>query len=125
MEKKDDHIQRPHPHFFAISFPIFSLKDMISCKKKFNKHILKAANLFSFRPNFRPAKMERILGIGYHGKGLVTVLHSYLWYMVTVHLVFGHLELYLLLVDALQLSGALKALPSARASTSEAFVISL
>ena len=37
--------------------------------------------------------------------------------MVTVHLVFGHLELYLLLVDALQLSGALKALPS----TSEAF----
>ena len=46
MEKKDDNIQLPHPHFFAISFPIFSLKDMISFKKRFNKNILYAANLF-------------------------------------------------------------------------------
>ena len=53
------------------------------------------------------------------------MLLAYLWYMVTVHLVFGHLELYLPLVDALQLPCALKAPPSERASTSKAFVIFL
>ena len=87
---------------------------MISFKKKFDKHILKAADLFLSAQISALLKWSGYLGSDITGR----VSHcpqAYSWYMVTVHLVFGHLELYLLLVDALQLSGALKALPSARA----------
>ena len=126
MEEKEDDIQLLlHPHFSAISFPILSLKDMISFKKKFDKHTLKAANLFLSAQISALLKWSGYLGSDITGR--LSHCPHFLLFVVHGNSTSCFWPSGAVLFASRGCTSALWCIESTtvRASTSEAFVISL